>query len=166
MRPLPTAPTVYTPFHWTPAPDQYPTLAIAPVFLGIGEGGCLFVDLALAPGVVTVTGQERVRAELGAELVNRLGVAVREGARRFAVAVAGAPFDPDLLIVDPIRVDAPSRLDVSKLPATAEVCFLACCLSTPAEVQAIHDLARSVGPRIVPLLIDDVVAADWSLYGR
>ena len=166
MRPLPTAPTVYTPFHWTPAPDQYPTLAIAPVFLGIGEGGCLFVDLALAPGVVTVTGQERVRAELGAELVNRLGVAVREGARRFAVAVAGSPFDPDLLIVDPIQVDAPSRLDVSKLPSTAEVCFLACCLSTPAEVQAIHDLARSVGPRIVPLLIDDVVAADWSLYGR
>jgi hypothetical protein len=166
MRPLPTAPTVYTPFHWTPAPEQYPTLAIAPVFLGIGEGGCLFVDLALAPGMVTVTGHQRVRAELGAELVNRLGVAVREGARRFAVAVAGTPFDPDLLAVDPIRVGAPSEFDVAKLPATAEVCFLACCLSTPAEAQVISALARSAGPRIVPLLVDDVAAADWSLHGR
>jgi hypothetical protein len=166
MRPLPTAPTVYTAFHWTPAPEQYPALAIAPVFLGIGEGGCLFVDLALAPGVVTVTGQERVRAELGAELVNRLGSAVREGATRFAVAVAGAPFDLDLLAVDPIRLSAPSELDVAKLPATAEVCFLACSLSTPAEAQAINALARSAGPRIVPLLIDNVVAGDWSLSGR
>jgi hypothetical protein len=166
MRPLPTAPTVYTAFHWTPAPDQYPSLAIAPVFLGSGEGGCLFVDLALAPGVVTVTGPERVRGELGAELVNRLAGAAREGARRFAVAVAGAPFDPDLLLVDPIRLSAPSALDVAKLPATAEVCFLACCLSTPAEAQVIDALARSAKPRIVPLLIDNVVAADWSLCGR
>ena len=166
MRPLPTAPTVYTPFHWTPAPDQQPTLAIAPVFLGVGEGGCLFVDLALSPGVVTVTGHERVRAELGAELVNRLGVAVREGARRFAVAVAGRPFHPDLLIIDPIQLDSPSDYDDSKLPASAEVCFLACSMSSPADAQAIHALARSGGRRVVPLLVDDVVAADWSLYGR
>ena len=166
MRPLPSAPTVYTPFHWTPGPDQQPTLAIAPVFLGIGEGGCLFVDLALAPGVVTVTGQERVRAELGAELVNRLGVAVREGAKRFAVAVAGTPFHPDLLVVDPIQVASPGEFDESKLPPAVEVCFLACSMSAAADAQAIHGLARSSGRRIVPLLVDDVVAADWSLYGR
>ena len=61
---------------------------MAPVFLGVGEGGCLFVDLALAPSVITVTGRQRVRDELGAELVNRLGAAIREGARRFAVVAA------------------------------------------------------------------------------
>jgi hypothetical protein len=166
MRPLPTAPTVYTPFHWTPGPEQQPTLAIAPVFLGIGEGGCLFVDLALSPGVITVTGDPRVRTELGAELVNRLGVAIREGAKRFAVAVAGTPFHPDLLTVDPIQVNSPGEFDESKLPPSAEVCFLACSLSTPADAQAIQGLARTAGRRIVPILVDDVVAADWSLYGR
>jgi hypothetical protein len=112
--------------------------------------------------VTLAFGQERVRAEL----VNRLGAAVREGAGRFAVVVAGAPVDPDLLVVDPIRVPAPSELDVAGLPAAAEVCFVARCLSTPAEAQAINALARSAGPRIVPLLVDDVVAADWSLCGR
>ena len=167
MRPLPSAPTVYTPFHWTAAPDQLPTLAIAPVFLGVGEGGCLFVDLALAPGVITVTGQRRVRSELGAELVNRLGVAVREGAKRFAVVVAGTPFHPDLLVVDPIRVDSPSEFDeAAVLPAPVEVCFVACAIGTPADAQWIHSLVRSTGRRIVPILVDDVVAADWSLYAR
>ena len=166
MRPLPTAPTVYTPFHWTPGPDQPPTLAIAPIFLGVGEGGCLFVDLALAPGVITVTGQQRVRSELGAELVNRLGVAIREGARRYAVVVAGAPFHPDLMVVDPIRIGSPSEFDQALLPAAAEVCFVVCAMGTPADAQWIHGLAKTAGRRVVPILVDDVVAADWSLYAR
>ena len=105
-------------------------------------------------------------AELGAELVNRLGVAVREGAKRFTVAVAGMPFDPDLLLVDPIRLASLDEFDQAKLPGSAEVCFLVCSMGTPADAQTFHDLARSPGRRIVPILVDDVVAADWSLYGR
>jgi hypothetical protein len=113
-----------------------------------------------------VTGQARVRSELGAELVNRLGGAVREGAKRFTVAVAGTPFDSDLLVVDPIRTTSPREFDKSLLPPNVEVCFLACCLGAPADAQAIQELVAAPGRRIVPILFDDVVAADWSLYGR
>ncbi|HTJ67716.1 MAG TPA: hypothetical protein VL551_09330 [Actinospica sp.] len=167
MRPLPSAPTVYTPFHWTPGPEQAPTLAVAPVFLGVGEGGRLFVDLALAPSVITVTGRKRVRDELGAELVNRLGAAIREGARRFAAVVAGAPFDLDLLVVDPIRVGTLDDFDPTTLPEPVDVCFVFCSPARPADAQAVQRLSTPGGRRrIVPILVDDVVAADWSLFGR
>ena len=167
LRPLPSAPTVYQAFHWTPAPDRVPTLAIAPVFLGVGEGGCLFVDLALAPSVITVTGRKRVREELGAELVNRLGAAIRAGNRRIAVVVAGRPFHPDLVVVDPLRVPRVADLDPAALPEQVEVCFVVCSLAVPADGQAVHRLGAPGGRRrIVPILVDDVVAADWSLYAR
>lgn len=167
LRPLPSAPTVYSAFHWTPAPDQVPTLAVAPIFLGVGEGGCLFVDLALAPSVITVTGRQRVREELGAELVNRLGAAIRDGARRFAVVVAGRPFHPDLIVVDPIRVERLDDFDPTRLADFVDVCFVVCSLTAPADAQAVHRLsAPRPGRRIVPILVDEVVAADWSLFAR
>jgi hypothetical protein len=166
MRPLPATPGVSTPFHWTASPDEVPAAAVAPVCLGAGEDGCLFVDLALAPGVVTVTGDPRIRAELGAELANRLGAAIRAGARRCAVVVAGAPFHDDLLVTDPIRLASPADFDEEALPETVDVCFLVCRLTSAADGDLMNALAKSTRRRIVPIVVDDVVASDWSLFGK
>jgi hypothetical protein len=164
MRPLPYAPAVDTPFHWTASPEQVPTRAVAPVFLGAGPRGCLFVDLALAPGVITVSGEPLVRAQLGAQLVNRLGVAARDGNRRICVVVAGAPFDLDYIIVDAARVPALSALDQCALPAAAEVCFVVCHLAEPDDAARILALAGRRDRRIIPIVVDDVIGSDWSLF--
>jgi hypothetical protein len=164
MRPLPSAPGADTPFHWTATPDQVPAQAIAPVYLGAGLHGCLFVDLALAPGVITVSGEPLIRAGLGAQLVNWLGAAARGGNRRICVVVAGAPFDLDYIDVDALRVPALSAFDPHALPAVTEVCFVVCRLAEPGDSAQILALAAQRDRRIIPIVVDDVVGSDWSLF--
>jgi hypothetical protein len=168
MRTLPGAPAATDAFHRAQAGwNEPPEHAVAPVCLGGGPDGYLFIDLALAPGVITVTGDRRVREEVGAELVNRLGSAIRGGsARQVAVVVAGTPFPPELAVVEPIRVAAADRFDPRQLGSDIEVCFIVCPLHTAADAATISSLTRAAAPRIIPIVVDDVVAADWALYAH
>lgn len=167
LRTLPSAPDATVALHHTPAPDRPPAGAVAPVCLGAGPEGYLFVDLALAPGVITVSGDRRIREEVGAELVNRLGAAIRNGAaRRAAVAVAGEPFPPGLAVVEPLRVPSAAAFAADTLPRHVEVCFLVCSLHTASDAAVISTLpSRQAGVRVVPIVVDDVEAADWALHG-
>ena len=161
-RPLPNAPAVNVAACWRPSPEDPPTISIAPFCLGVGPHGYLFTDLALALGVVTVTGDPQARMEFGAELVNRLCTAVRNGNRRIAVVVAGEPFHPDLLVVDPQRVDSIRSFDPTGTPERVVVTFLVCALDSIEDAEHVAALAR--GPqRVIPVIVDDVVRAQWSL---
>lgn len=165
MRPLPSAPAATAAIHHTAAPDLPPPGAVAPVCLGAGPEGFLFVDLALAPGVITVSGQRRIREEVGAELVNRLGSAIHGGrARRVAVVVAGEPFPPGLAVVEPLRVASAAAFEPGRLPSDVEVCFLVSALQTAADATVISTLMGRPRPRVVPIVVDDVEAAAWALH--
>lgn len=166
MRALPSKPALTTPFQWTSDPDRPPPHALAPVALGSGERGCLFVDLALAPGLITIGGNRRVRDEFGAELVNRLGAAARgENDRpRYAVVVAGQPFDPDLLVVEPTRVPSLAALEETELAPGIEARFVACALESADDVERIHALAAAKDRRTIPVLVDDIVSSAWSVF--
>jgi hypothetical protein len=165
MRPLPNIPAADSPFHWSSSPDRVPARAIAPVCLGVGAQGCLFVDLALCPGLITVSGDLRVREEIGAELVHRLRAVVREGNRRFDVVIAGTPFNPDRVWADtPWIPSVGAAFDLEALPAGADVCFIVCHLAEADDAARILSLADTPGRRIVPIVVDDVVGSDWSLF--
>jgi hypothetical protein len=164
-RPLANAPGAQVSACWRSSPDDPPTNAVAPLCLGAGAHGYLFVDLALALGVVTVTGDQQAREEFGAEIVNRLATAVRHGNRRLAVMVAGDPFHPDLLVVDPLRTASVRSFDPKTVPERVVVTFLVCGLDSIADAEHVVALAR--GPqRIVPVIVDGVVPAQWSLFVR
>jgi len=161
-RPLANAPAVHVPVSWRPSPQDPPTIAMAPCCLGVGPHGYLFTDLALALGVVTVTGDPQARTEFGAELANRLGTAVRRGNRRLAVVVAGSPFHPDLLVVDPPRIDSIRSFDPAATPERVVVTFLFCALDSIEDAEQVAAIARG-SRRVVPIVIGDVVPAQWSL---
>jgi hypothetical protein len=161
-RPLANSPAADAPVCWRQSPDAPPTNAIAPLCLGAGPHGYLFIDLALALGVVTVTGDPLAREEFGAEIVNRFGTAVRLGNRRLAVVVAGDPFHPDLLLVDPLRTRSIRSFDPTALSERVVVTFLVCALDSIADAEHVAALAR--GPRrIIPVIINEVASAQWSL---
>jgi hypothetical protein len=164
MRPLPNAPAVDSPFRWSKSPNRVPAQATAPVCLGVGARGCLFVDLALSPGLITVSGDPRVREEIGAELVRRLRTAARVGDRRFDVVIAGTPFNPEYVQADTLRAPSVGALDLEALPVEAEICFVVCRLAEPADAARILSLAAAPGRRIIPIVVDDVVGSDWSLF--
>jgi len=162
MRPPPQNPALDTPFHWAKTADAPPAGALAPVCLGTGEGGYLHLDLALAPGVITLSGDIHVREELGAEVINRL-TSPEYAHERHMVVIAGEPVRSELLAHSPVRVPTLADFDPSRF-ADAEICFLVCPLTKSGDdAVLIETFTARPAPRVIPIVIDDVAGSDWSI---
>ena len=111
--------------------------------------------------MVTVGGDARIREQMGAELVNRLTAETAN--RRCAVVVAGRAVHPDLLVHTPVHVADLADFDRRRFPG-AEVCFVVCGLATPDHAALLEGLALNPAPRVIPVVVDDVVGSDWSFY--
>jgi hypothetical protein len=158
-----------TPPWWIdPFDDPFadgPQSALAPVYAGLTSEGALFVDLAQTPEAIAVHGHPEALGELLAEFANRCcHVAERGG--RLAVAVAGEPFAPELLLGAAITAPSLAAFDPCTLPRAAEACLLFCAPTAEPDRLRIEELTRFADVRIVPIVASDTFAAAWTLVVR
>jgi hypothetical protein len=127
------------------------------VALGSCDGGALLVNLACAPEVINIAGDQEAAGDLMRSVVAQLQVVPRN---RLPVAagplpgVSGAPSDR---MLGRLSQDASARDDTAG-PWT----FVVCALRTPAEVIPLRARAADVG-RMRVLVLGSVVGSRWSL---
>jgi hypothetical protein len=149
---------------WTPLPHDVPGGGTAFACVGAGKKGCLFIDLAAAPGPLTLRGETRGVGWLAESLAHQLcaGPAAR---RVHLVVVADA-------------VPAPTPPGVEWAASTAalgsrtgpglgldtELVF--CRLRRDEDVFALARYAASAPYRVVPVILADLAGAPWSLVAH
>ncbi|HMH92232.1 MAG TPA: hypothetical protein VK586_14250, partial [Streptosporangiaceae bacterium] len=79
---------------WTPLPYDAPDNGVAFACLGTGDKGCLFIDLAAAPGAITITGEADSAARLAESIAHQLCMASEAGRPCIVVAVGAALPEP------------------------------------------------------------------------
>lgn len=133
--------------HGEPRPEM-----VLPVELGERDGWRLWVDLAGAPGPVTVTGPVAAGRRQARALADRLH------AEGHAVLVVGNALGEQ---PPPGWTALPALPAVEELPDTAGV--LLCGGLHGAELAAARAIASAEGCRVVPVVVGEVVRGRWSL---
>jgi hypothetical protein len=145
---------------WTPLPHDVPSGGIAFACLGAGKGGCLFIDLAAAPGALTLRGEPQAASRLAESLAHQL--------------CAGPAADQVHLVVvgDAVPAPAPPGAEcvasIGKLgsrpepgPArSAELVF--CRVMSDQDVLGLARYVASAPYRVVPVILADLPGAPWS----
>ena len=124
--------------------------------LGRNRRGILYVDLAHAPDVITITGPQpscqRQALSLARQLVGN-GVAVTVVGDPFGAPAAGCRF---FSTVDDAVQEATG--------ATAGLRVMFCDGAIPADIATIRQAVAVPMPRLVPVLVGDVPRARWSIH--
>jgi hypothetical protein len=136
------------------------------LFETIGTAGhrALFLDLAMAPGAIAISGDSRADGRLAAALARQLCSAIGRGAEHATVVMAGTPFGLQLLHSDAaLRWPSITEFNASWLPAAARFCFLFCTLSKASDAGRIQLLMENRTIRIVPIIVGGPLSTDWLL---
>jgi hypothetical protein len=145
---------------WTPRPRDVPSGGLAFACVGAGDGGCLFIDLAAAPGPVMLGGEPEVASRLAESIAHQL----RSGptADRIHLAVVGdavpAPLPPGTE-----RVASAADLGWGGRPGPSEQAELVFCrLNSDDDVFPLARYVASARHRVVPIVLADLPGAPWS----
>jgi hypothetical protein len=145
---------------WTPLPHDVPSGGTAFACVGAGQGGCLFIDLAASPGVLTLGGEPQAASRLAESLAHQL--CAGPAADRVHLAVVGdavpAPAPPGAE-----WVASAAELGSRAGPGPARDTELVFC--RPSSDQDVFGLARYVASarhRVVPVVLADLPGAPWS----
>ena len=149
---------------WAPQPEDRPNGGIAFACLGAGENGCLFIDLAAAPGAVVIGGNKDAATRLAESLVQQL--CTGPAASRAGVVVVG----------DAVPVPSSSGADLiaslgdlgSVRPASSdertELVF--CQLSSDDDAFLLARYVTGAGHRVIPVVLADIPDAPWSFTAQ
>ena len=145
---------------WTPLPHDVPDGGIAFVCVGAGKGGCLFIDLAAAPGAVALGGERKAATRLAESLAYQL--CTGPAADRIRVVVVG----------DAVPVPAPpgaewiartAELEPRITPGPGrDVELVFCRLSSDEDVFPLARYAGGSPYRVIPVMLADLPGAPWS----
>jgi len=156
---------------WTPLLHDVPAGGEAFACVGVAKAGCLFIDMAAAPGVLTVGGEPQAASRLAESLVHQL--------------CAGPAADRVRLVVveDALPEPAPSRaewvvsvgeLGKRRAPTTAgrtqrtawktELVF--CQVRSDGDVLGLARYVASAPYRVVPIILADLPGAPWSFIAH
>jgi hypothetical protein len=150
---------------WAPLPYETPDGGAAFACLGTGYEGCLFIDLAAAPGFITITGDKDSAARLAESLAHQLCRQAAEDSSCMVVLVddivpeprpAGAVVAATLRDLGLLGPDVP-------IPET-EIVF--CTLRTSEDVLILARYAGRSAHRVVPVVLADLPGAPWSFSAR
>jgi hypothetical protein len=157
----PLPPTPY--LVWTPLPYDAPEDGVAFACLGAGDNGCLFVDLAAAPGAISVTGDAAAAGRLAESIAHQLCAAAAAGRPCVVVVIGTAiPAPPGAAWVPRL-----SDLGSSVPPGPADATELVFCqLLSNDDAFALARYASSAHRRIVPVILADLPGAPWELTAR
>jgi hypothetical protein len=144
---------------WTPFPHDFPASGVAFACVGAGEEGCLFLDLAAAPGAITLGGDHAAATRLAESLAHQLCAGPAAG--RVSVLIVGNALPP------PPPLGAQWIASVADLPGRrpdpvgeAEIVF--CRLDSNDDVFPLARYVAAAPHRVVPLVLADLPDAPWS----
>jgi hypothetical protein len=145
---------------WTPLPHDVPAGGLAFVCLGAADSGCLFIDLAAAPGAVALRGEPGAATRLAESIAHQL----RSGptADRIHLVVVGdavpSPQPPGTEWVAGLADLGPrGRPDLGD---QAELIF--CRVISEEDAFPLARYVAGAPHRVVPLVLADLPGAPWS----
>jgi hypothetical protein len=145
---------------WTPLPHNVPDGGLAFACIGAGDEGCLFIDLAAAPGAVAFGGEHQAAATLTESIAYQLCSApTAEHLRLVVVGDAvpaplptGSEWAPD---PGELRLESPPGCEVQ-----AELVF--CRLTSNEDLFPLARYVARAPHRVIPLVLGDLPGAPWS----
>jgi len=152
------------PVAWTPMPYDVPADGVAYVCLGVGDKGCLFVDLSRAPGPVGVGGDPAAAARVVESIAFQFSAAL-EPDRASVTVVGDVSMDIEFGQVERANALGQVVSRGSSLPQGAEPSLeLVICSSDSArDDMALASLTSDRSRRIVPIVLGGLPNAPWSL---
>lgn len=150
---------------WAPLPYDIPEGGVAFACLGIGGDGCLFIDLAAAPGAVSIGGDSAAASRLAESIAHQLCMAVAAG-HACAVTVVGT------VIPEPHPSGATSVATLGDLGSavtdgsdgTAEIVF--CELRSDHDAFALASYVGGAQHHVVPVVLANLPDAPWSFTAQ
>jgi len=146
---------------WAPLPYEAPDDGAAFVCLGVGDEGCLFIDLAAAPGAVAIGGDRAAAARLAESIVQQLSMSPPSGQPRVVAVVGGVVPEPH----PASALSLASLADLGSVSGTGasnaiEIVFSE--LRSDEEAFALARYVASSPRRVVPVVLADLPDAPWS----
>ncbi len=150
---------------WTPLPYDAPDGGTAFACLGVGDEGCLFIDLAAAPGAVAIGGERAAATRLAESIVHQLGMSPVSGQPRLVIVAGAVVPEPHPAAV----LSLPSLGDLASVSGTGASDAIEIVFSELRSDEDAFALARYVASnsrRVVPVVLADLPDAPWSLLAR
>jgi hypothetical protein len=144
---------------WTPLPHDFPADGVAFACVGAGDEGCLFLDLAAAPGTITLGGDQEAAIRLAESLAHQL--CAGPAAANITVVIVGDALPPP----PPLgaeRVASIADLLRRRPVAAGQVEMVFCRLDSNDDVFPLARYVDSAPCRVVPLILADLPDAPWS----
>jgi hypothetical protein len=150
---------------WAPLPHDVPEGGIAFVCIGAGDEGCLFIDLAAAPGAISIGGDRTGASRLAESIAHQLGAASADHLHA-VIAVGAALPQPLPSGARWIRTlsDLTPPVDVSEDDAGPEIVF--CELASNEEAFALARYSNSTSRRVIPVILANLPGAPWSFTAQ
>lgn len=146
---------------WTPLPYEIPDGGTAFACLGTGDEGCLFIDLAAAPGFITITGDIDSAARLTESLAHQVCRQVKEDSSCTVVLVDDVVPEPH----PPGAVAARGLRDLGLVGpdvAAPETEIVFCTLRESEDALVLARYASRSAHRVVPVVLAELPGAPWS----
>ncbi|HUZ24175.1 MAG TPA: hypothetical protein VMV07_10475 [Streptosporangiaceae bacterium] len=147
---------------WAPLPYDAPDDGLAFACVGAGDEGCLFIDLAAAPGAVAIGGDSAAATRLAESIAHQLCMAATTADRSCVVIVVGAvlpePHPAGAAWVATVR-DLGSAVTDGTDDGT-EIVF--CDLRSNEDAFALARYVASTQRHVVPVVLADLPDAPWS----
>lgn len=147
--------------RWAPLPYDVPDDGLAFACIGAGDEGCLFVDLAAAPGGVAITGDSDAAVRLAESVVHQL-CASAAAEQAISVLLVGSSI-PEPHPASAISVETLSDLATASLdsrPGSTDIVF--CELRSNEDALALARHVSSSRHRMVPVVLGQLPGAAWS----
>jgi hypothetical protein len=149
--------------QWKPLPYDMPVTGAAFACVGAAGEGCLFVDLAAAPGAVAIEGDQAAAVRLAESIAHQLCIGSAAG-RRCAVGAVGTALPPPLparaaWFSTPGELRAPGDLAVG-----TEVVF--CEVQSHDDASALNRYVAGSAHRVIPVIVAGRGSAPWHLIAR
>jgi len=147
---------------WTALPYEAPDGGTAFACLGVGDEGCLFIDLAAAPGAVAIGGDRAAATRLAESIVHQLGMSPTSGPSRVVIVVGAAVPEPH----PAAALSVASLEDLASVSETGaddaiEIVFSE--LRSDADAFALARYVASNQRRVVPVVLADLPDAPWAI---
>jgi len=148
---------------WTPLPHDFPSDGGAFACLGAGDQGCLFIDLAAAPGAVVLGGDQAAATRLAESIAHQLCAGPAAGS--ISVVVVGSALPPPPPLGAEWVASVGDLLQRGPGPdRQIEIVF--CRMDSNDDL---FPLARHVARaqyRVVPVVLADLPGAPWSFIAH
>jgi hypothetical protein len=147
--------------RWAPLPYDVPDDGLAFACIGAGDEGCLFVDLAAAPGGVAITGDPDAAVRLAESIVHQLCASAAADQAISVLLVGGSipePHPAGATSVETLSDLATAGLD--SRPGSTDIVF--CELRSNEDAFALVRHVSSSRHRMVPVVIGQLPGAAWS----